>query len=290
MTARNEARIHPSHRIHSSRYTPFNILNTFVMGIVGVSVLYPLFFVLMTSLKTNEDVIRRPFAIMMPQFGNYLEAWKLGHVGQYFSNSVIVTVITVLVQVVLIVTAGYAFGKLKPPGYKIILTVYLSAMLVTSEMTTVPIFVLMKNLGLYDTRAGLIFPYIAGGLVIGTYICTNFIRDLPMELDEAAIIDGAGAIDILLRIDLPMLMPAIATIIIFNFQGVWSEFFWALIMLKSDSLKTLPLGLINFQSQYSSNYGVLSAGLTILTTPLVLVYMYASNYFIKGLASGAVKG
>lgn len=277
-------------RKKENNFSLFPFLSMCIMVIVGVSVLYPLFFVLMSSLKTNEDVIMRPFAITMPIFQNYIEAWQLGHVGSYFLNSVYVTVITVFVQVVMIVMAGYAFGKLKPPGYKIIFTAYLSAMLLTSEMTTVPIFVMMKKLGFYDTRIGLILPYIAGGLVIGTYICTNFIKALPPSLDEAAIIDGASAVDILLKIDIPMIMPAIATIVIFNFQGVWSEFFWALIMLKSDSIKTLPLGLINFQSQYSSNYGVLSAGLTILTIPLILVYINASNYFIRGLTTGAVKG
>ena len=130
----------------------------------------------------------------------------------------------------------------------------------------------------------------ASGLITGTYILTNFVRELPKELDEAARIDGAGIFKILWKVDLPMITPALATLVIFNFNGVWSEFYWALIVIKDEALKTLPLGLINFQSQFTSDYGVLTAGLVILTVPVVAVYLFFSRYFIAGISAGAVKG
>ncbi len=266
------------------------ILRQVVMILASLLVLYPLFFILMTSVKSNVDVIMNPFGMTTFVPMNYVDAWNIGKVGKYFLNSVIVTLITISIQVVIITLGSYAVGKLKPWGGGVIFSVLLMAMFVTSEMTTVPNYITIKNLGLMNTRWALIIPYTASGLIMGTYILTNFIRTLPKELDEAALIDGAGIFQIMLFVDLPLIVPAIATILIFNFNGIWSEFYWALITIKDESIKTLSLGLINFSSQYSSNYGVLSAGLCILTLPVVFVYLFFSRYFIAGISAGAIKG
>lgn len=261
-----------------------------VLAVFGVLVLYPLLFVVMTSFKSNSDVILNPFGIKSFETMNYVTAWTVGRVGDYLLNSVVTTVITLAIQMVIIVLASYAFGKLKPWGSSVLFMVTLIGMFVTSEITTVPNYMTIKNMGIMQTRWALILPYTAGGLIMGTYILTNFIRALPKELDEAARIDGAGVWDIIVRIDLPLIAPALATLVIYNFNGVWSEFYWALIVVKQDSLKTLPLGLINFQSQFTSDYGVLTAGLTILTVPVIGIYLFFSKYFIAGISAGAVKG
>jgi len=219
-----------------------------------------------------------------------VDAWRIGKVGQYFLNSVIVTVVTLACQVVIISLASYAIGKLKPWGGNILFSLLLMTMFVTAEMTTVPNYMTLRELGLLNSYAGLVIPYTAGGLMMGTFILTNFIRSLPKELDEVALIDGAGIFRIMLQVDMPLVLPAMATLVIFNFNGVWSEFFWALITIKDEAIKTLPLGLINFASQYSSNYGVLSAGLTILTLPVIIIYLFFSQYFIAGISAGALKG
>lgn len=261
-----------------------------VMIVFGILILYPLFFVFMTSLKVNLDVLTDPFIITRFRLENYVDAWVMGHVGTYFFNSVYVAVITMIFQLIIILGAAYAFGKLKPWGSGILFTIFLTALFVTPEMTTVPNFMLLRTFGLTNTRWGLILPYTATGLILGIYIATNFVRGLPKELDEAALIDGASIFDILIKVDLPLIKPVVATILIFNFQAVWSEFYWALIVIRSDAIKTLPLGLINFQSQFSSNYGVLSAGLTILMLPVLLFYLSASRQFISGISVGALKG
>lgn len=267
-----------------------NILVFFIMAIVLLVVIYPLIFMLMTSLKTNDEVIRHPFLFTSINFTNYVEAWVKGHVGTYFVNSAIVTIATLALQLVVILPAGYAFGKLKPFGSKVLFAAYLSTMFVTSEMTTVPVFILFKNLGLLDTRMGLIIPYTSAGMVFGIYFMTNFVKTLPIEIDESATIDGAGIFDIMLKVDLPLIKPVIATILVLNFHAVWGEFFWALISISTDSIKTLPLGLITFNSAFGSNYPVLTAGLVILTAPVVIFYFYASKYFIEGMTIGAIKG
>ena len=272
------------------RFNSRNILFSAALCVIGVLILYPLFFVLLTSIKSNIDFIKNPLGFTRPHPMNYVDAWKLGRVGQYFYNSVVVTVFTLILQIIIISLASYSLGKLKPWGYGFILSAILMMMFVTAEMTTVPNYMTIRSLSLLNTRLGLIIPYTAGGLVMGTFILTNFIRGLPKELDDAALIDGAGIFQIMTRVDLPLVLPALATLVIFNFNGVWSEFFWALITINDESIKTLPLGLINFQSQFSSNYGVLSAGLTILTVPVVVIYLFFSKYFIANISAGALKG
>jgi len=274
-------------RVHIN---PRSILLSAVLCVAGILVIYPLVFVLMTSIKAKFDFILNPMGFTAPRLANYADAWKLGRVGQYFFNSVVVTFFTLCLQIVIISLTSYSLGKLKPWGHGIILGVILMMMFVTAEMTTVPNYMTMRSLGLLNTRLCLIIPYTAGGLVMGTFILTNFIRELPKELDDAALIDGAGVFQIMIRVDLPLVLPALATLVIFNFSGVWSEFFWALITINDESIKTLPLGLINFQSQFSANYGVLCAGLTILTMPVIIVYLFFSKYFIANISAGALKG
>lgn len=261
-----------------------------IMALVTFLVLYPLFFVLMTSLKDNMDVIKNPFTISSFHPENYIRAWKLGRVQKYFLNSVIVTGTSIVGQLAFISIAAYALGRLRPKGTEIIMMAFLSTLFITGEMTTVPVFMMIRNMGLLNTHLGLILPYTLGGLGMGIYIAANYVKGIPKELEEAAIMDGSGIFRTFISIDLPLMKPILSLIAIMAFQGVWSEFFWALITITKESVKTLPLGLVNFQSQYNSNYGVLSAGLMILTIPVLIVYVFFSKYFIEGVAAGAIKG
>lgn len=273
-----------------SKVLPLRILKQVVLILFALIVLYPIFFVFMTSFKSNYDVIANPFGMTTFQPENYVEAWQVGKIGDYFLNSVYVTAITLLIQMVVIVLASYSFAKLKPWGHNVLFILFLTGLFITTEMVTVPNFSTMKNLGLMDTRISLILPYVSTGIALATYIGTNYIRSLPKELDEAAIIDGCNTIQLLTKIALPLMRPILATIFIFNFQGVWSEFYWALIMIRSEENRTLQLGLMNFQSQYNTDYGVLTAGLVIATLPILIIYLKFSSQFIGGMTVGAVKG
>lgn len=273
-----------------AKVLPLRILKQVVLILFALIVLYPIFFVFMTSFKSNYDVIANPFGMTTFQPENYVEAWQVGKIGDYFLNSVYVTAITLLIQMVVIVLASYSFAKLKPWGHNVLFILFLTGLFITTEMVTVPNFSTMKNLGLMDTRISLILPYVSTGIALATYIGTNYIRSLPKELDEAAIIDGCNTIQLLTKIALPLMRPILATIFIFNFQGVWSEFYWALIMIRSEENRTLQLGLMNFQSQYNTDYGVLTAGLVIATLPILIIYLKFSSQFIGGMTVGAVKG
>ncbi len=266
------------------------ILSQILLMFLAVLVLYPLFFVFMTSFKSNYDVLTNPFFMNTFEPENYIQAWRIGKIGKYFMNSVVVTLVTLVLQMTVIIMASYALGKLKPWGHRILTIVYLSGLFITQEMITVPNFMTMKNLHLTGSFWALVLPYIANGIAMATFIMTSYVRKLPVELDEAATVDGCGPVGIFTRITLPLMKPVIATCVIFNFQGVWSEFYWALIQVKSEAMKTLPLGLMNFQSQYNTDYGVLCAGLAISIIPVLLLYLKCSDHFIGGMTSGAVKG
>lgn len=266
------------------------IISQIILILLAIMVLYPLFFILMTSVKSNLDVLANPFGIVTFRPGNYIEAWKVGKIGKFFMNSVIITAMTLAVQLVVIILAAFAIGKLQPWGHGFIELLFLSGLFITSEMITIPNFVTLKAWGLNGTRWALLLPYVAGGLPTAIYIMVNYVKNLPPELDEAAIIDGCNIWQNLIYLTVPLMKPVIATVMIFNFQGTWSEFYWALIEIKKDALKTLPLGLMNFNSQFNTDYGVLCAGLCIATIPVVLVYLKCSSLFIGGMTAGAVKG
>lgn len=266
------------------------IISQIVLILLAIMVLYPLFFILMTSVKSNLDVLANPFGIVTFRPENYIEAWKVGKIGKFFMNSVIITAMTLAVQLVVIILAAFAIGKLQPWGHGFIELLFLSGLFITSEMITIPNFITLKTWGLNGTRWALLLPYVAGGLPTAIYIMVSYVKNLPPELDEAAIIDGCNIWQNLIYLTVPLMKPVIATVMIFNFQGTWSEFYWALIEIKKDALKTLPLGLMNFNSQFNTDYGVLCAGLCIATIPVVLVYLKCSSQFIGGMTAGAVKG
>ena len=277
-------------KTNTAKNLPLRVLKQIILILFALIVLYTIFFVFITSFKSNFDVISNPFGMSTFQPENYIEAWQVGKIGDYFLNSVYVTAITLIIQMVVIVLASYSFAKLKPWGHKVLFILFMTGLFITTEMVTVPNFSTMKNLGLMDTKISLILPYVSTGIALATYIATNYISSLPKELDEAAIIDGCNIVQLLTKIALPLMRPILATIFIFNFQGAWSEFYWALIMIRSEENKTLQLGLMNFQSQFNTDYGVLTAGLVIATLPILIIYLKFSSQFIGGKTVGAVKG
>lgn len=229
------------------------IFSQIVLLILAVIVLYPLVFMFLTSVKSNLDVLTNPFGITTFKPENYVSAWKIGKIGSFFMNSVIITIMTLAVQLIVIILASFALGKLRPWGSGFIEILFLSGLFITSEMLTIPNFTTLKAWGLNGTRLALLLPYVTLGLPTATFIMINYVKGLPKELDEAALLDGCSLLQNLFRI-------------------------------------TLPLGLMNFNSMYNTDYGVLCAGLCIATIPVVLLYLKCSSYFIGGMVAGAVKG
>ncbi len=268
----------------------FNLIRRTLIIIFTVTVLYPLVYTIMLSFKSQRDVLANPLWINSFQPENYVNAWIKGHASEFFLNSVYITGISVILCMFVILLAAYSVAFLKPPGYKIIFTIIISMLFISSEMTTIPNFLTIKNLGLYNTREGLILIYVATSFAMGTYIMAGAFDSVPKELEDSAMIDGAGIFKTMTNIFLPLVLPSIACVAVLLFQAVWSEFFWALVLIQDVTKKTLMLGLMSFQSQFTTDYGVLTAGLVIATLPILTVFVFGSKYFISGVASGAVKG
>ncbi|MBS1313730.1 MAG: carbohydrate ABC transporter permease [Clostridia bacterium] len=268
-----------------------NVVLFVVMAVVTVLVLYPMLFVLFTSFKTYAEFLDDPFGFSFAHPENYARAWIDGHFSTYFLNSVLVTALTVLSKVFMSGIVAYCVGVLQFRGYKIFMAVILSTMFFTGEITGIPTFLMMRSLNTLDTLWALILPGVLSPAGLGALLGVGYAKKIPKELHEAALLDGAGLFSIFWHIDFKLMIPMLTLVAIQTFTGSWSDFYWPLITITTnDAARTLPLGLINFQSQNNSEYGVLSAGLVILTIPIVALYAGLSKYFIEGVAAGAVKG
>ena len=268
-----------------------NVVLFVVMAVVTVLVLYPMLFVLFTSFKTYAEFLDDPLGFSFAHPENYARAWIDGHFSTYFLNSVLVTALTVLSKVFMSGIVAYCVGVLQFRGYKIFMAVILSTMFFTGEITGIPTFLMMRSINTLDTLWALILPGVLSPAGLGALLGVGYAKKIPKELHEAALLDGAGLFSIFWHIDFKLMIPMLTLVAIQTFTGSWSDFYWPLITITTnDAARTLPLGLINFQSQNNSEYGVLSAGLVILTIPIVALYAGLSKYFIEGVAAGAVKG
>lgn len=252
---------------------------------------YPILWMVINSFKTNIEFAKHPFAFPAQWlFENYRTAWETARLDTYFFNSVIVSVVAVVVTVFAGAIASYFLARFTFKWGKITYAFFVFGMLIPIHATLVPMFLLMKSLGLLNTHVGLILPYIAFNLPITVFILVSFMKAFPRDIEESAVMDGCGVFRIFWSIILPMTKPALATVVILNFINNWNEFSYALVLINDEALKTLPLGLANFAGQYTTNYGAQMAGLTMAIIPTVLIYMLLEDHLVKGMTAGAVKG
>ena len=254
-------------------------------------VLLPMGFMILSSFKTTREIFQRPFGWpASPSLRNYAAVWETAHFDVYFVNSVIVTVGAMLVILVAGTLAAYALGRYRFRGNDLLYLFFLSGIMVPIRLAIIPLFILMRDLRLLDTHWSLILVYAASGLSSAVFILTGFFRALPQDLDSAARIDGAGELSILIRVMLPLVRPALAIVTVYNVIPIWNDFFFPLVFIHQDRLKTLPLGMTVFFGEFAANWALLFAGLTLAAAPVIGLYILMSRQFIKGLTAGAVKG
>lgn len=252
----------------------------------------PFVFIVFTSLKTPADVTGTG-AFMPPvdvAWDNYSSAWNRGNFASSFFNSVIITAIKVPLGLTLSAMAAYALAKIRLKIGKTLLLLVVFGTMIPFQVMLAPLFTLVNSFGLIDTYPGVILPYIAFGVPYQVFILHGFFKGIPKELSEAALIDGASHFTIFRRIFLPVCLPVLAALFILDFVSTWNEFAMALVLLQDQHMWTLPLGLMSFQGQFSSNYGELNAAIVMTVLPATLVYLIFQRYFVSGLTSGAVKG
>jgi len=257
---------------------------------LGVAFLLPVIWVISLSLRSKKDVFSALFFTRELHFENYLSAWKTFNFGGLFLNSAIVTVLSVLVILVISSLAAYAFSRLRYRGSEFFFYMILMGMMIPPAAVVIPLFLIIKNLGLYNTHTALVLTYIAFGLPIAVLVFRGFFMSVPEELIEAARIDGTREAGTFMRIIVPLSTPAFATVIIFSFMQNWNEFLLALILLKEKALYTIPVGMANLVGQWDSPWQLIAAGVVIASVPIFLVYLLIQDLYIKGLTAGAIKG
>ncbi len=261
-------------------------------------VVFPMIWVAYSSLKADAAIFHDAFAL--PHLGelhteNYTHAWHEARFGDYFFNSVLVTTLSVALIVMLGAMAAYALARFYHPLGKIVFWLFLAGLMLPAQLAVVPLFFELRALGLLNSRAGLILVYTANGLPFAIFILAGFFRSLPRSLYEAAVIDGCSEWAAFWRVLLPLAKPGLVTVAIFQFIGVWKEYFFAFMLTGGDmdgAARTLPLGLANLSiaAQYKTDYGMLFAGIMLVTIPLLLIYVALQRHIVKGVAAGALKG
>jgi ABC-type glycerol-3-phosphate transport system permease component len=256
----------------------------------GLSALLPLAFMAVTAFRTEADWDADKLGLPTTfSFGAFERAWTDAEIGTYFRNSLIVTLGTVILSVVCSTLAGYSFSKIHWRGRGAVYLFVLAWIAIPPLLLIVPVYVEIVNLGLLDTYWSVIFLYTALNLPFNVYLMAAFFRSLPDELLEAARIDGAGMHRTFLQIMVPLARPALATLCIFNFLWAWNEFLYALLLLTSDNVKTLTVGVLQLQGRFTTDYPALMAGLLITSLPVVGVYLLFQRHLVRAIVAGAVK-
>lgn len=260
------------------------------LGFWSLLVLIPLWVMVVNSFKESLDIFRDPFGLP-PQAttAGYEALIATGGFLTYFWNSLVITTTSILGVLALASAAAYGLANWTSRTSRILLLVFLAGMMIPIRIASINLLGLVKDLGLMDSLAGLFPIYVAMGLPMGIFVLTEFIRNVPKEILNAARIDGAGTVRIFVQIIVPLIRPALATVAIFNLVNLWNDLWFPLIIIRSDDQRTLMLGVTRLFGQYQTDWNKVLAVLTSASVPIILLYLMLSKQFIAGLTAGAVK-
>ncbi|WP_426709415.1 carbohydrate ABC transporter permease [Cetobacterium sp. SF1] len=257
---------------------------------VSLSFIGPMVFTVFSSLKNNSEIFSTPFSIpKIFRIGNYMEAWHAANMGNYFFNSVIISVSTVVVLVFTSSMVSFILSRFNFKFNKYLSIFFLLGMMIPMQSVLVPISYFIGVLNLKNNLVALVLVYVAFSLPFSILVLTGFMKGINNSLVEAAIIDGANFWQIYLKLILPLSMPAIATISIFNFLGAWNNIVFPLLFINDNKLKPITLGLLNFNGERGSEYGLLMAAITITVLIPLIIYMLFQEKIEGGLTAGAIK-
>jgi len=255
-----------------------------LIAIVTVGLL-PYLFVLSTSLKTNEQFAKDYWLPSFPlHIENYGRAWT--QIQPYMAVSLLVAALSIVGIVLVSLLAGFVLARFEFPGRRFFFTMVIVLMMVPNIASLIPLFVMMKDLGLLNTLWVLVIPRIAAGAVLGTILMKTFIEGIPQEIFDAARVDGAGTSRLFRSIMMPLSLPVIGTVSLITVIGVWNDFFWPLLTVTKNELKTVSVGLIFFQGQSGTDFGPMFAGYLLASLPLLLLFTFMSKYFLAGIQGG----
>jgi multiple sugar transport system permease protein len=260
-----------------------------VLAPIALVMLTPLVWMLVTSIETVAETRRFP-PVIIPSgihWQNYRTALTEAPFAHWFVNTMIVTVVSVIGNLVFCSLAGYAFARLRFAGKNIAFFLILATLMIPFQVVMIPTFLIIRSAGLIDTLGALILPNLASGF--GIFMMRQFFRTLPVELEEAARIDGASRLGVLVRIVLPLSAPALATLAVITFMWTWNDFLWPLITIYSEENMTLQLGLTTFQGAHQTNTALLMAANVMSMAPILLLFFFAQRWFVRGVATSGLK-
>ena len=262
-----------------------------ILILFALYVLVPFMWVIFTALKSNLEIAQEPLGPPPNwRFENLAQAWNQGKFSRYFVNSVIVTVPIVILVVSLSCLAGYGLARLKMPGRMLIFYFFLVGLMVPFTAIMIPLFYILRDIGVLGTYWAMILPQTAISLPFGIFFMRAFFSGLPYDLTDAAKIDGCNDFGVFRRVMLPLAGPAVAALVVFNFMGAWNAFLLPLIYLQSDKLRPIMTGMMFFTTRWGPDYSMSMAGTLIVMAPIMVVYLVFQRQFIQGLTAGAVRG
>ncbi len=254
----------------------------------SVLMLMPFGVMLLASLMPKADILRRSVQWENLTLLNYIETFSVVPFGRFYLNSLIVATATVILQIVTGSLAAFAFARLRFRGREAIFLIFLATLMIPSQVTMIPNFILMRYLRWYNTYQALILP--SAFSVFSTFLLRQYFMSVPLDLDEAARMDGASSLRIWAQVIMPLSGPVIATLTIFNFQASWNDFLWPLVITNSETMRTIPVGLSAFQGQYSTEWHLLMAGSVVALLPVLIIYIFGQNWFVQGITLSGMGG
>src|SRR5215213_5777093 len=264
-------------------YIPLIILFVFAVA--------PLLLAWFTAFKQDQQQLVSPYGPPLPQtIDNLSETGTVGRFSIYLKNSLIISIADVIGMVIILSLAGYAFARLSFPGQKVLLYGLLIGLTIPVAAIIIPLYLTMRDFRLLDTYGSVIIADVALAAPIFVFIMRAFFRDLPRELDDAARVDGANEFQIFWQIMLPLARPGLMTVALLEFLWSWNDLLLPLVFLVTNDLRTLPVGMLFFQGQFTIDYGLMSAGVLIISLPVTVLFLIFQRDFVRGLASGALKG
>lgn len=266
-----------------------NIVFHLLIYAAALATVAPFIWMVLTSFKNLGEILVYPPKWLPEKFQleNYLNAFRAAPFARYYFNSVFVAVAVTLGQLITCSMAAFAFARLKFWGRDVLFLIFLGTMMIPGQVTMIPSFMVLHWLGWIDSYKALIVPGLASAF--GTFLLRQFFLTIPRELEDAAYIDGCSRAGVLWRIILPLSKPALATLAIFTFMGVFNDFLWALIVVNSEEMRTVQLGLAIFRDRYATEWDKLMAGSVTATMPILLIFFFAQKYFIKGITLSGLK-
>lgn len=268
-----------------------NGLSKLIVLIFGLLVIAPFLILVFTSFKNTEEVFTNPVGLPIHwSTANYTFVLQNSNMLLFFRNSVIVTVMAGTCIIIIATLASFAIVRYSGWTGTFLFGLFTLGMTIPIQANMVPVYLLMVRLHLLDSLLGLIVVYVTFAQPFSIFVISGFMRTIPVPLIEAAKIDGAHEMQILRKIFVPLSIPSLVTVFIFNFVSVWNDLTWPLLFVRSDQAKTLPIALLRFQGEFTTNYPVLFSGVIMAVLPMLILYLFLQRYFVEGLTVGAVKG